>query len=264
MNLKRMMALVLLLTLGSGMGFADSLTKAVQKGISSSMKKACNHKMLFLVARPECEELVRKIENNEVLEFFRYPKGLSSSYPYVRLYKHVLTKAAQNALRKYGDYRAYRNAAIIYVIDDGINESRIAERCLNVQSKENVRLYATEAIKQAPTQKAKAEMYYVRALADINYYGLTSKDIPSVETFAYYHDPGIINGAVTYNDRDSVKKIARQNKGALENHILPDFEKVGKISPKHAPWDWMEFMYNVLGKTTDAKRCQDKYNVYGK
>lgn len=238
MNLKRMMILALLLTLGSGMGFADPLTNAVQRGVSSAQKNACS-RLENEYQRADCEKYLKTIQNNEYLEFF-YSSGGYHDYIEIKDYKIVLTEAAEKSVEKYNNYSAYRNAAIVYMADDfetkDISDSKILKN-----SAIRAKHFATKAIERSEAQSVPApEMYFVRALTDIRYYGL-----------------------VDYGTISHAKKHALDHKDVLENNILPDLEKVGKISPYYTPWDWMEFMYDTLDLKAEAQRCHDMQSIYG-
>lgn len=241
MNGKKMMVLALLLTLGSGMGFSETLTNAVQRSVSAAAQgNACSN-LKNKNQKSECEKYLKTLQSNEYLEFFRSSGG----YVYgdfivaIKDYKPILAKAAEESVQKYHNYSAYRNAAIVYVADDA--DTGNSSSTLSKASATKAKDFASKAINSAEAQSVPApEMYFVRALADIHYYGL-----------------------IDYGTITSSQANARAHQQVLENNILPDLEKVGKISPYYTPWGWMEFMYDALGRKTDVQRCHEKQSVYG-
>lgn len=244
MNSKKMMVLALLLTLGTGMAFAENLTRAVKKGAFAAAAAARAQRVNTcsdlenVYQIPDCEQYLKTLQSNEYLEFF-LPSGGYHGYYEIKDYKTLLTEAAEKSVGKYENYSAYRNAAIVYVAED-FETSRSSDPTLSKNSATKAKEYATKAINRAEAQSVPApEMYFVRALADIRYYRLI--------------DYGMISLA---------QKHALEHKDILERNVLPDLEKVGKVSPYHTPWGWMEFMYEALGHKEDAERCHEMENKY--
>lgn len=244
MNFKKAVIAGVLLVVGSTLGFAAqgnssaTLDKQLKKAAAEALlpegdayKKM--YARLYKSDKEACNKILGILQRNEWLPFETRNKNIAD-------YKKIVGAAAQNAVKKYKNYAAYRNAAIIYAAEDSWDDTHN----ISANSLANATKYADSAIEKSGNNPV-WEMYLIKAEVADHYYNFAELSNMSV------------------SDNDVFTKEVKRRPGEVKA-MLKDYEKVGKLEPKQAPWGWMAQLYEALGNQKDASLCQTNSRTYKK
>lgn len=178
-------------------------------------------------------EIKIKLQHNQLL-----PSIYLSAFQN-RAVKDELGKLAKQQVVKVGGYNANFNAAVIYLTDsdnlDGIVHN------LTAQDKENVRKYATAAIKIKPT----ADMYVAR--------GVAIERFLNIDWYCHRILP----------NSNPLFPYVKQHKQQVRL-VLEEYEAAAKIDPSAVPWGSMGILYEALGDAAKAEFCYRMANAKDK